>query len=83
MTSTNITPAPSTSSIIAPSTPVLPTDFADYEDDVNSNWRRIENPRIAKNLNGFIILKLRNYKAIDGLLHKYFNKDFSQIPLAL
>jgi hypothetical protein len=77
MTSINITPALSTSSIIVSSTPVLPTDFADYEDDVNSNWRRIENPRIIKDLNGFIILKLRNYKAIDGLLYKYFNKDFS------
>ena len=48
------------------SRPALPAELADYEDAVNLNWREIRDPKIAKELNGFIIFKIRNCWAVDG-----------------
>jgi hypothetical protein len=64
-------------------TPNLPPELADYEDAVNPNWREIEDPKTVKDLNGFIIFRIRNWKAVDGNLEESFNEDFYQIPLTL
>ena len=65
------------------SRPALPAELADYEDAVNPNWREIRDPKTAKELNGFIIFKIRNCWAVDGGLQECFNEDFGQIPLTL
>jgi hypothetical protein len=66
---------------MAPS--ILPAEFADYENLVNPDWRKNKNPKIVKKLNGFIIFKIRNWKAVDGTLYNYFKEGFNQIPLTL
>ena len=63
--------------------PNIPVDYADYEHIISSNWREIKDPKTTRELNGFIVKKMRNWKGIDGSLHNDFYDDFKQITVAM
>jgi hypothetical protein len=76
------TPSSTAASISGPSLN-LPPEFVQYESAINPNWKEVENPITAKDLNGFILYRIWGYKSVDAGLYDQLVEDFREIPLSL